>query len=101
MIDIEFHGTDAKSKAVLSSWKAYLDHLNSAQTDQAMWLSRKEDLFVDLLYEMGRHLGYDFDKTHIRRTSYFPRGVGEREADQLAITQGLAGVPSAAVLHFR
>lgn len=94
MIDIEFHGPDSKSKAVLNAWKAYLDHLNSSQTDSAVWGSKREDLFVDLLYEMSRHLDYDFDKTHIRRTSYFPKGVGDLESDQLAIRRGVAEIMS-------
>ena len=92
MIDVEYHGTDAKSKAVLNAWKAYLDHLNSPQLDSAVWGSRREDMFVDLLYEMSRHLEYDFDKTHIRRTSYFPKGFGDLELDQLAIRKGIAAI---------
>lgn len=92
LIDIEFHGTDAKSKSVLNAWKAYLDHLGVPQMDGAVWGAKREDLFVDLLYEMSRHLGYEFDKTHIRRTSYFPRGYGDLESDQLAIRKGLAAV---------
>ena len=92
MIDIEFHGPGAKSKAVLDAWKAYLDLLNTPQTEPAIWGSRREDLFVDLLHEMGHYLGYDFDKTHIRRTSYFPRGYGDIEAEQAAIRKGLAAI---------
>jgi hypothetical protein len=94
MIDIEFHGSDTQSRAVLNAWKAYLDHLNQTQTDAALWGSRREDLFVDLLYEMSRHLDYDFDKTHIRRTSYFPKGYGDLEADQLAIRKALVSMLS-------
>jgi hypothetical protein len=94
MIDIEFHGSDSKSKAVLTAWKAYLDHLNNAQNESSVWGSKREDLFVELLFEMARHLGYDFDKTHIRRTSYFPKGFGDLELDQHAIRKGLAGILS-------
>jgi hypothetical protein len=92
LIDIEFHGSDAKSKAVLNAWKAYLDHLGISQTDGAVWGAKREDLFVDLLYEISRYLGYGFDRTHIRRTSYFPRGYGDLESDQLAIRKGLAAI---------
>jgi hypothetical protein len=94
MIDMEFHGADRKSKAVLNAWKAYLDQLNSPQLDSAVWGARREDLFVDLLYEMSRHLDYDFDKTHIRRTSYFPKGFGDIELDQLTIRKGVASILS-------
>lgn len=89
MIDIEFHGSDKRSKAVLNAWKAYLDQLGVPQTDSAFWHAKKEDLFVDLLYEMSRYLSYDFDKTHIRRTSYFPKGYGELELDQFELRKGL------------
>lgn len=94
MIDLEFYGTDAKSKAVLNAWKAYLDHLNSSQANPEIWLTKKEDLFVDLLYEMARHLDFDFDKTHIRRTSYFPKGIGDVETDQQLIRKGVAAILS-------
>lgn len=89
MIDIEFHGSDGKSKAVLNAWKAYLDHLGVPQTDSAVWGAKREDLFVDLLYEMSQYLEYDFDKTHIRRTSYFPKGFGELELDQYELRKGV------------
>lgn len=93
MIDVEFHGTDNLSKSVLNAWKAYLDHLNTdREPNTAVWDSRRDDLFVDLLYEMSRHLGYDFDKTHIRRTSYFPIGHGDVELDQYLIRKGLRAV---------
>ena len=93
MIDVEFHGSDKKSKAVLNAWKAYLDHLNTdREPHTAVWDAKRDDLFVDLLYEMSRHVGYDFDKTHIRRTSYFPIGHGDIELDQFVIRKALRGI---------
>jgi hypothetical protein len=93
LIDVEFHGSDKKSKSVLSAWKAYLDHLNSErEPNTAVWDSKRDDLFVDLLYEMSRHVGYDFDKTHIRRTSYYPIGHGDIELDQYIIRKALRGI---------
>src|SRR2546426_5287873 len=93
LIDVEFHGSDKKSKSVLSAWKAYLDHLNTdREPNTAVWDSKKDDLFVDLLYEMSRHVGYDFDKTHIRRTSYYPIGHGDVEVDQYIIRKALRGI---------
>jgi len=93
LIDVEFHGTDKKSKAVLNAWKAYLDHLNTdREPNTAVWDSKRDDLFVDLLYEMSRHVGYDFDKTHIRRTSYFPIGHGDVEIDQYIIRKAVRGI---------
>jgi hypothetical protein len=91
LIDVTFDSVDKESKSVREAWKAYLDHLNTPMQGEA-WGTRREDLLVDLLYTMSNVLGYDFDKTHIRRTSYFPRGYGEIELDQATIRRGLARV---------
>ena len=79
MIDIEFHG-DKKSKPILDAWKAYLDHLNNSappntQPALEVWNAKRDDLLVDLLYAMSLALGYDYDKTFIRRTTYAPWGT--------------------------
>jgi hypothetical protein len=81
MIDIDFHGRDRRSKAVLKAWKAYLNHLNT-QGPPDIWVSKGSDLFVELLFEMALCLGYSLDKTDIRSTSYFPTALGRIEADQ-------------------
>src|SRR5687767_2733026 len=47
MIDVEFYGSDASSRAVLQAWKAYLDHLNVASTASEAWGTKREDLLVD------------------------------------------------------
>ena len=92
MIDIEFHGNGAKDKAVLESWKAYLNHFNTRGLSPENWVTRGDDLFIDLLHAMSRRLGYGFEKTAIRSTSYFPEAHGRLEADQAAIRAGLAEV---------
>ena len=53
MIDIEFSGTDAKSKEVRAAWKAYLDILNSTAMSGEVWNEKVLDLFVDLLLPSG------------------------------------------------
>ncbi len=92
MIDVEFYGSDKRSKAVLQAWRAYLDHLNMAATPSEAWGTRREDLLVDLLQGMAMHLGFEFDRTAIRRTSYFPRGYGEAELEQLEIRKLLLAI---------
>jgi len=92
MIDIEFYGRDRKAREVLEAWKAYLDHLNSGGQNMDVWGSKREDFFVELLYRMAQYLGYEFDKTYIRRTSYFPKGYGDMDWDQLLIRRGLAAI---------
>ena len=89
MIDIEFSGGDRKSKEVRAAWKAYLDILTSADLTSEVGSERALDLFVELLYHLAVHVGYDFDRTHLRRGAYFPRGFGESELDQLAIRAGV------------
>jgi hypothetical protein len=92
LIDVEFHGKDRRSRAVLEAWKEYLDHLGARQSSPDVWGPRREDLFVELLHTMAQHLGFDFDKTSIRRTSYFPTGIGNLEREQQIIRKGLADV---------
>jgi hypothetical protein len=90
MIDIEFYGRDKKSKEVLQAWKSYLDHLGDQESySDNSWVERRIDLFIDLIHKMSISLGYDFDKVHIKRTSYFPKGFGELEADQTIIRKGI------------
>lgn len=91
MIDVEYYGSDAGSKAVRSAWKAYLDHLNSGVPGDT-WHERQEQLLTDLLHSMAKSLGYEFDKTDIRRTSYFPKGHGDIEEDTFRIRKGLVAV---------
>ncbi len=88
MIDIEFHGTDRRSRRVLEAWKAYLNHLNTPLPPE-VWLSRGNDLFFDLLFAMAQGLGYSMDKTDMRSTSYFPSGYGRLEDEQGRIRSGL------------
>lgn len=85
MIDVEFYG----EKEVIRAWKAYLDHLGEKQDPPELWGAKQVDLFVDLLDKMASSLGYDFDKTTIKNTSYFPEGHGRMEEEQMMIRQGI------------
>lgn len=88
MIDVEFYGSDKSSKAVLQAWKAYLDHLNMPSTASKAWGTKREELLVDLLQKMATHLGFEFDRTDIKHTSYFPRA----ELEQLEIRKLLLSI---------
>jgi hypothetical protein len=90
MIDIEFYGRNKRSRDVVEAWKAYLDHLNDRSLTMEIWNAKRIDLFVDLLYKMALCLNYRFDRTSIKRTSYFPEGHGEIEEDLSKIRKGLA-----------
>ncbi len=99
VVDVDFYGSDNKSRAVVDALKVYLDHLNSGPVDQA-WGTKRAELLVDLLQTMATQLGYQFDKTEIKRTSYMPSGYGDAELDYqevrkllLALLRGERGLP--------
>jgi hypothetical protein len=107
MIDTEFYSTpfsrlirrSKKEKAVLDAWKSYLDHLESLgdkPTDVQLqtWVVRKDELFIDLLFDMSKCVGYDFDKVHLKRSIYSPRAHGEEEQDLKIIRENLVAVLS-------
>jgi hypothetical protein len=87
-IDIEFHDNARVSEA----WKAYLDHLNDRSLTLETWNARRLDFVADLLHAMSNSLGYNFDKTHLKRATYYPQGYGDIEQDQQSIRKGLVEV---------
>jgi hypothetical protein len=91
-IDVAFNGKSSKLEAVRRQWKQYLDHLNDKNYPQEQWEAKRRELLVELLDTMGRHLGFDFDKTHIKTQSYYPQGYGDRENDQVRLRQALLEV---------
>lgn len=97
MIDLEFSPTMKKEKAVLTSWKIYLGHLNSYPTESdqiAVWISKSDDLFTNLLYAMSRALGFDFDLDHLKRSIYSPKAHGEADLELQLIRKGLSEILS-------
>ena len=81
-IDICFDG----DRNVTVAWKALLDHFaTNYPKDDDPNLSIKltqcgekaKELLADLLYEMGCSLGYKFDRVHLKRNVYVPRGQAE------------------------
>lgn len=93
LIDIEFDSKNRKEKAVLEAWKLYHAHLNDqSYEDTEAWMKRTELLLVDLLHAMSLCLGYPFDKAHIKNSSYYPKGYGEIEMDQIRTRKGLASL---------
>ncbi|RME56187.1 hypothetical protein D6779_10995 [Candidatus Parcubacteria bacterium] len=88
-IDLEFDSGNEKEKEVIEAWKAYLDLLGDIQMPKEQWAMRRVDLLVELLHKMAQVLGYDFDKVHIKNSSYYPRGYNDIEAEQSAIRTGI------------
>ena len=93
-IDVIFNGRSAKQEAVRRQWKQYLDHLNDKNYPREHWETRRKDLLVDLLDTMGQHLGFNFDKTHLKNQSYYPQGYGDLEAEQSALRRATFEVVS-------
>ena len=92
MIDVEFHSKNKKDRAVVAAWKLYLDNLGDYRTPDDVKYAKRNDLFLDLLYSMAQALSYDFDKEHIKNTSYIPQGYVDVENDQHLIRKGMLGI---------
>lgn len=91
-IDIDFYD-DKKVKEV---WKVLLDNFghyptDPKSTDFAIQLSactdKSKDLLTELLYEMACSLGYNYDKIHLKRDTYYPKGHGDFEAENYQMRQ--------------
>lgn len=98
MIDLVFNGSiwfgftirSGSEKRVLDSWREYLDHLNNKGTmDLSHWFSVGDDLLTNLLFSIGRDVGYKFDKIHIKRGIYTPIAHGEIENELTEIRKSL------------
>jgi hypothetical protein len=92
LIDLEFRAK--RFKKIRETWKGYLDHLGDypkgedIQARLPVWTERKADLLAELLMEMGRPLGYDFDAVHVKKGIYLPEGHTKLELEQALIRQG-------------
>lgn len=86
-IDLEFTTKRRLEKSVLDVWQQYLDHLGDKAMEPGAWNIRRIDLLVDLLYAMGKALGYDFNKTQIKNGTYSPGAHGRIEAEQARIRE--------------
>lgn len=84
-VDLEFHSKNIQDKRVLDACRLYMDHLRDHEYPKEMWGARRTELLVELLYEMSKALGYNFDKVQIKAGSYYPSGYEEFENDNLEI----------------
>ncbi|MDO6537966.1 hypothetical protein Q4524_05190 [Alteromonas stellipolaris] len=88
-IDLEFELAQPKEKAVVEAWKQYLDLLGDKTITGEQWGTKRVELLVELLYKMALVLDYDFDKTHIKNSSYSPMVHGNIDAQQAKIREGI------------
>ncbi len=91
-IDLEFELSKPKEKEVVEAWKQYLDLLGDQNITGEQWLVKRVELLVELLYKMSLVLDYDFDKTHIKNSSYSPMAHGNIENEQAKIRTHLIDV---------
>lgn len=91
-IDLEFDKSNKKEREVIDAWKEYLDLLGNKDISGTAWNVKKVDLLVELLHKMAKVLDYDFDKTHIKNSSYSPVAHGKLEDEQSALRQGVIDV---------
>ena len=93
LIDLEFQGK--RFKKIRDTWKTYLDHLGDVPSGDdsnarfPIWSERKADLLAELLMEMGKPLGYDFDVVHVKKGIYLPVGHTQIEQEQSLIRKGM------------
>jgi hypothetical protein len=89
-IELEFHPHTGRNKAVIDAWRNYLDHLNTPRPADAVgsgqsWDLRSLDLQIELIFQMSQSVGYDFDRSMIKRNAYYPVGLGTSENEQAAL----------------
>ena len=92
-IDLEFHD-NVKYNNVITCWKEYFDNLSQKVDDANMplWFDKNDELLANLLLEMGKSLGYNFDKLLIKRNIYSPVGHGKLERENQVIRESLIEV---------
>lgn len=81
-IDLEFSHKRPAEKVVLDAWQEYLDHLSNVKIETETWALRRVDLLVEMLYVMGKAVGYEFNKTQVKNGIYLPTGHTRIEEEQ-------------------
>ena len=93
-ITMVFHGK--RFERVRSRWRTLLNHFgahpdpNLSRFNEALvvWTAKRNELTGELLQEMGRSLGFDFDDVEIQSGSYFPQGHGSQDLENQIIREG-------------
>ncbi len=95
MIDLVFYGRrlmgvmrrSKSEQAVLDSWKEYLDHLSTKVDDEnlALWSTRGDELFTNLLFAIASDLGLRFDRVQLKKGAYSPIAHGDLENEQTVL----------------
>jgi hypothetical protein len=91
-IDLEFQGKNYSK--VINAWKEYFDDLCQPKTEESgqAILERRQNFLSSLLLEMGKSLGYNFDRVLIKRNIYSPVGHQEIERQEEFIRKGMISI---------
>jgi len=91
-IDVVFY----KNQKVRERWKTVLDHLSSDAYKPANFtpaaFEKFRDLLAELLAEMAKDLGYQYDYTHIKENAWNPTQHGQEFEDNIKLRKGLLGL---------
>jgi hypothetical protein len=90
VIQTEFHDDDR----VIAAYKKYIDNLGGpplppGSTNEAIrhFVDERDDAFNEMMFEIGKHLGFALDKRELAKYSYAPQGWINIEAEQNALRQ--------------
>jgi hypothetical protein len=90
VIQTEFHDDDK----VIAAYKKYIDNLGGpvllpGSTPEAIrhFVDERDDAFNEMMFELGKHLGFTLDKRELAKYSYAPQGWVNIEAEQNAMRQ--------------
>ena len=88
VIQTEFHDDER----VIGAYKKYIENLAGQDLPSdpeklRRYIENRDDVFMELMAEIGRHLGFKLDKRELAKYSYAPQGWLNVESEQVAIRQ--------------
>jgi len=95
---VEIEWTGKKDAPVRSAWKAYNHHLNKSfpnditNPEFMAWSNQLDELFANLIVEIGKSIGKPQDKTDVKAGTYGPRKWLEIEQESSALRKGLLSI---------
>ncbi len=105
LIDIDFSTKQEKEKSVIDTWQILQLHLNTGypnydiDKDKPEYqhalntaINKSREYLENLLDEMSKCLGYDFERIIIKRDSYYSLSQADKDNDDFLIRKGLRQV---------
>ncbi|UPT99180.1 hypothetical protein J4G48_0014510 [Bradyrhizobium barranii subsp. apii] len=90
VIQTEFHDDDR----VIAAYKKYIDNLGgpalppgSSNEVIRHFVDERDDTFNEMMFEIGKHLGFALDKRELAKYSYAPQAWVNMEAEQNSLRQ--------------